>query len=272
MMNYVVGTLGIKAKKMWMAVVDGRTRDSHIQLNGVQVEYNEKFPNKLMYPGDRSGRPEEVYNCRCALGYVLPETEDDFTGAGKYATGNTVESYNQWLEERLDAKSTGVSAGYSDRASNQVRAARSDETFSIIPPVKGDAVNSQSIYKEMQKSEIGRQTYEYITLNNIPVEINYTADVLEGKRGETYGNKIFIYAQNTRTKALITKTIIHEAQHLKLGTSENSMREECVCFAAEKMHELRENRQLTYSETRYIIKKVKRLYADDLPWRSENGY
>lgn len=58
---------GIILQKEWLATNDGRTRHSHAALDGVTVDQDKKFDNGLMYPGDPSGRPEEVYNCRCTL-------------------------------------------------------------------------------------------------------------------------------------------------------------------------------------------------------------
>ena len=58
---------GIILQKEWIATNDGRTRHSHAALDGVVVDQDKKFDNGLMYPGDPSGRPEEVYNCRCTL-------------------------------------------------------------------------------------------------------------------------------------------------------------------------------------------------------------
>ena len=58
---------GIILQKEWMATNDGRTRHSHAALDGSIVDQDKKFDNGLMYPGDPSGRPEEVYNCRCTL-------------------------------------------------------------------------------------------------------------------------------------------------------------------------------------------------------------
>jgi SPP1 gp7 family putative phage head morphogenesis protein len=59
--------MGIEVHKMWMATLDGRTRDSHRELDGESVPTNEKFSNGLMYPADPSGDPSEVYNCRCTM-------------------------------------------------------------------------------------------------------------------------------------------------------------------------------------------------------------
>ena len=58
---------GIILQKEWLATNDGRTRHSHAVLDGSIVDQDKKFDNGLMYPGDPSGRPEEVYNCRCTL-------------------------------------------------------------------------------------------------------------------------------------------------------------------------------------------------------------
>ena len=58
---------GIILQKEWISTNDGRTRHSHAMLDGAIVDHDKKFENGLMYPGDPSGRPEEVYNCRCTL-------------------------------------------------------------------------------------------------------------------------------------------------------------------------------------------------------------
>ena len=54
---------GIILQKEWLSTNDGRTRHSHAMLDGAIVDQDKKFDNGLMYPGDPSGRPEEVYNC-----------------------------------------------------------------------------------------------------------------------------------------------------------------------------------------------------------------
>ena len=62
---------GIILQKEWLATNDGRTRHSHAMLDGAIVDQDKKFSNGLMYPGDPSGRPEEVYNCRCTVSAVV---------------------------------------------------------------------------------------------------------------------------------------------------------------------------------------------------------
>lgn len=63
---------GVKTKKVWMATMDNRTREAHMELSGVEAEPDEPFEifgMKIMYPGDPDAEPEMVYNCRCTLGY-----------------------------------------------------------------------------------------------------------------------------------------------------------------------------------------------------------
>lgn len=62
--------MGIEMEKQWLATLDNRTRHEHAMLDGKTVDYDEPFEvsgYKLMYPGDPSGAPEMVYNCRCTM-------------------------------------------------------------------------------------------------------------------------------------------------------------------------------------------------------------
>lgn len=58
---------GANVVKQWDSTLDGRTRPSHRMMDGEIASPRRRFSNDLMYPGDPSGAPEEVCNCRCAL-------------------------------------------------------------------------------------------------------------------------------------------------------------------------------------------------------------
>ena len=58
---------GVIQKKVWIATADDRTRESHLLMDGEEVDVDEPFSNGLMYPGDPSGDASEVYNCRCTM-------------------------------------------------------------------------------------------------------------------------------------------------------------------------------------------------------------
>ena len=53
--------------KIWVAVQDGETRDSHAITDGEEKPINMAFSNGLMFPGDPNGSAEEVINCRCVI-------------------------------------------------------------------------------------------------------------------------------------------------------------------------------------------------------------
>ena len=68
--------MGIEVKKKWLASLDDRTRDAHADLDGDEVPVDEPFHSILgpiMYPGDPTADPANVYNCRCTLTYVYPK-------------------------------------------------------------------------------------------------------------------------------------------------------------------------------------------------------
>ena len=61
---------GVIQRKVWIATYDDRTRESHAEINGEEVEIDKVFSNGLMYPGDFEGDdvdPSEVWNCRCSM-------------------------------------------------------------------------------------------------------------------------------------------------------------------------------------------------------------
>jgi hypothetical protein len=52
----------------WLATGDNRTRESHAEADGQTIPFDQPFTvggASLLYPGDSSGPPEEVVNCRC---------------------------------------------------------------------------------------------------------------------------------------------------------------------------------------------------------------
>lgn len=89
--------LGIKMNKVWIATLDGRTRHSHRQLDGVSIPKEEKFPNGLKYPADPNGDPSEVYNCRCTLVADFADYPTSFNDMNLRNTNNMKEAdYQKW--------------------------------------------------------------------------------------------------------------------------------------------------------------------------------
>jgi SPP1 gp7 family putative phage head morphogenesis protein len=61
------------SKQEWLATKDSVTRDTHEALDGEVRAIDEAFSNGLRYPGDPSGLPEEIINCRCTVLPVIGE-------------------------------------------------------------------------------------------------------------------------------------------------------------------------------------------------------
>jgi len=68
-------SLGIPLKKEWVAARQaGRTRDDHLDADGQVVALDQPFivgGERLMYPSDPSGSPENVINCRCSSVHIV---------------------------------------------------------------------------------------------------------------------------------------------------------------------------------------------------------
>lgn len=63
-------------KKEWAAVIDNRTRPSHLAAHGQIVDWDADFEvggHSCSYPNDPSLPPEEVVNCRCRMIPIPPE-------------------------------------------------------------------------------------------------------------------------------------------------------------------------------------------------------
>ena len=106
---------GIGVKKGWLAILDSRTRDSHVGLDGEVVNVDETFPNGLMYPGDTSNYiPEEIYNCRCRLTTEYDKYKTDWSNpALRNTTKFKAKSYDEWkkaAKDRIDKKNNKMVA------------------------------------------------------------------------------------------------------------------------------------------------------------------
>ena len=140
--------------------------------------------------------------------------------------------------------------------------ARFRDSVTIWEPFKGDAITHRSLYNNLAKSDIGKETIEFITSGQCIVEVTYTEDAPKGELGNTIGKHITIYAKNTKTIRKTAGTLVHEVTHCKYGIG-GSQYAEAVCFAREHIHE---HGQLTNQDLRNIIKTVKDLYPE-YNWR-----
>lgn len=69
-------------EKAWLSTSDGRTRPTHRRADTQRVPLNQMFRvgrARLLYPGDPTGPPGEVIQCRCTLLMLEPGEEIDLT-------------------------------------------------------------------------------------------------------------------------------------------------------------------------------------------------
>lgn len=106
--------MGITVYKRWVATKDSRTRDSHRSMDGTVIPYDESFHTDLgsvmMYPGDRNGRPGDVYNCRCTMRTVekpgieaeprMRQVRDPATGKNVVVKDMTYDEWERWVKIR----------------------------------------------------------------------------------------------------------------------------------------------------------------------------
>lgn len=73
--------MGIDVEKLWIATLDGKTRDSHRDLDGQLAKVDEPFHSLLgdiMFPGDPNAAPANVWQCRCSLGWNYPKYSNQY--------------------------------------------------------------------------------------------------------------------------------------------------------------------------------------------------
>ena len=96
--------MGIKAKKQWVATLDGRTRHWHRQLDGKSQDVDKPFDSefgKIMYPGDPTAHPSNIYNCRCRIISAIEGFEIDLSDISLRHNKNLGEmSYEEWKNEK----------------------------------------------------------------------------------------------------------------------------------------------------------------------------
>lgn len=141
--------MGIKMEQGWLATLDGRTRHSHRLLDGEWIKVGGTFSNGLKYPGDPSGRPEEIYNCRCTLIGRVNGTSMDLTDL---SNRNTTHLQGMSYEEWKNAKAK-VAEGKTYKASlkRQEDLIKGDATeTAIVIDKKGKVIFSKTEGKTNQ--------------------------------------------------------------------------------------------------------------------------
>ncbi|MDQ0110640.1 hypothetical protein [Paenibacillus harenae] len=133
----------------------------------------------------------------------------------------------------------------------------------------GQRIAPKNLYRELNKSQVGRETIELIESTNTKVWLDYGelptdsfGNYFLGKANMNT-NTATIYVRGTESIARTAQTIIHEVTHTSLKNPIYTQREEVIAFMREAKHV---KDTLSYGEIRGIIEEVKSLYPN-IPYR-----
>lgn len=127
--------LGFDMWKRWVATTDGRVREDHLAMNGVEVPQDSPFVlpdgSKVMFPGDISmgAPPEQTINCRCIMVEFIKEVEnkeENFENENK----STVVETKPLTKNEKDAVEYYVS-GDGMYINNPLRGRKNSEGYSL---------------------------------------------------------------------------------------------------------------------------------------------
>lgn len=144
------------------------------------------------------------------------------------------------------------------------------EIFNVEITKEMDTVLAANIYKNLNKSDVGKEVLEFIKKNHTSVDIYYNKNTisemgLEAVYGQCIGNHIYINGLTAQSVREISETIVHEATHIRLDIGYDQHAEAvCDYFAA-----LHSKGTLTEKDVRDIIKSVKERYPN-FKWRNKS--
>jgi len=150
---------------------------------------------------------------------------------------------------------------------SDIKKKTAEKIFDVEITKEMDTVLAANLYKNLNKSNVGKTVLDFIKTNHISVNVYYSSNTisetgLEGLYGSCIGNHIYINGVETQSIRKTAETIIHEATHIRLDIG-GDQHAEAVC---DYFAELHTKGKLTGQDIRNIIKSVKGRYSDR-EWR-----
>ena len=191
--------MGIDLKKMWVASPDGRTRDWHVDLDGQTVDIEKPFTNELgdiMYPGDSTADPANVWNCRCTMVSQIKGFERnpaDLSLRPYHKLGSM--SYEEWKEaHRKKKEGEKGHAVVNGRDISHTWNRRPDQFDFAIE----DIINAQGfdgLPRVVSAEEFDRAVQEANDGNGLIAQRTYSApnqETLDAYRDQLYNGKWYV--------------------------------------------------------------------------------
>ena len=140
---------GVVQKKVWIATPDSRTRESHIEIDGEEVDIDADFSNGCKFPGDPDGDPSEVWNCRCSMrDHIIGFRKADGTIAKVGAKRNDTMHDEQMAAEKASRGIEEQAAGEEEQSterieSKKIKATMDAEDYERFMDLVNDSDNSE---------------------------------------------------------------------------------------------------------------------------------
>lgn len=143
--------LGLPAIKEWIATDDERTRHTHREIDGEEVDGDESFIVggwPMDYPLDPKGPPEETISCRCTLAWEIVDDEVDYDAA------LVADVFH--LPGRHEQKKHGNRSGHRAKSSRTVKS-----TSTAAKPTKSKSLNEILDSPEITKLLDNPESFDY---------------------------------------------------------------------------------------------------------------
>lgn len=216
--------MGIKVRKKWIATLDARTRDSHAELDGQVVDIDEPFVThnrdgslaEIMFPGDPQADGEQVWNCRCTLGYVYeeyPDEEDAERIAAEYYRDEDDNlrsrpayvksmSYSEWKKAMQIPARQKTTHEESELAEKIKDALEGNQGSTSKDTIRGGAIMRED---RRVFGQLTSQNYETVSGDVVELKESYRQRQADGSFGDPVTEKSgeFIVPENNNSEAVM---------------------------------------------------------------------
>lgn len=206
--------MGIDMEQEWVAILDGRTRHEHRQLDGQRRPVGEPFEvdgYKLRYPADPEAPYYLIMNCRCTLIGQLKGFERD---TKEYRQDPDLDgmSYEEWKNAKTPKKQKAPAASKTTATEHKTTQDVSKETKQLL----GDAYENHRIQnnllstpiEELPENSVIDASYKNLS-NETAEQFNKTLGTLIGE----YDTPLTTVRSMTKEEAFVHHTAFATVYH-----------------------------------------------------------
>jgi len=233
---------GVNLIKQWVANVDDRVRDIHIEANGQKVPMDTDFTVggiRMGYTGDPKGGAKNVINCRCITVYVEDDTTvyDSPTATSTtrmpkkrfYGYGDALPEERVFLEESFSKAplelrntinlfpalhalkqnaDTGAYAHVVNRRVNYTRGSLKGHAFINMSAYDQREFRGQSVFRHEYGHTMDYQIGRILPLNRQKPEVEYNSRRRLREERTASGTTEFLYSANYANEINLDKALL----------------------------------------------------------------